>query len=139
MGKDNRDPIIEIGCDDRSLYNPLYAEGDGIGLDSKEPALGVGYYPQEDYHTFYVRDNGIGIDEEYHEKIFHIYQRLDDIKTEGNGVGLAIVKKIVESFGGKVWVNSAKGRGTTMYFALPKAKSVEEDTQVIADLSDASV
>jgi PAS domain S-box-containing protein len=89
MGEDNQDPTIEVGCDDK-----------------------------DSCHTFYVRDNGIGIDEEYHDKIFQIFQRLDDIETEGTGVGLAIVKKIVESFGGRIWVDSAKGKGTTVYFIM---------------------
>jgi len=92
-----------------------------MGEDNEDPTIEVGYDDQGACHTFYVRDNGIGIDEEYHEKIFQIFQRLDDIETEGTGVGLAIVKKIVESFGGRIWLDSAKGKGTTMYFTLPKA------------------
>lgn len=90
MGDDNKNPVIEVGCDS-----------------------------QNGSHTFYVKDNGIGIDKEYHEKIFQIFQRLGDIETEGTGVGLAIVKKIVENFGGKIWIDSAKGKGTTMYFTIP--------------------
>ena len=90
-----------------------------MGQNNEEPIIEVGYDGQDSCHKFYVRDNGIGIDKEYHEKIFHVLQRLNDIKTEGTGVGLAIVKKIVESFGGEIWVDSAKGKGTTMYFTVP--------------------
>ena len=82
--------------------------------------LRVGYDSQNGCHRFYIKDNGIGIDKQYHDKVFQIFQRLDDIKTEGTGVGLAIVKKIVESFGGNIWLDSEKGKGTTMYFTIPK-------------------
>jgi signal transduction histidine kinase len=64
-----------------------------------------------------VRDNGPGIDSEFHEKIFIIFQTLQARdKVESTGVGLAIVKKIIEEKGGKVWVESEKGKGTSFYF-----------------------
>lgn len=91
-----------------------------MGDDNKNPTIEVGYNNQGDYYEFYVKDNGIGIDREYYERIFHIFQRLNDVQTEGTGVGLAIVKKIVENFGGRIRVDSAKNAGTTMYFTLPK-------------------
>ena len=55
-----------------------------------------------------TKDNGIGIDKQYHDKVFQLFQRLDDIKTERTEVGLAIVKKIVENFGGNIWLDSEK-------------------------------
>lgn len=73
--------------------------------------------------TFFVRDNGIGIDPKYHDKVFGLFNRLDNGDIEGTGVGLALVKRIVEVHGGRIWLKSAgENQGSTFYFTLPIRK-----------------
>jgi len=70
----------------------------------------------------FVRDNGIGIQPEHHERIFGLFNKLDPA-AEGTGVGLALVKRIVEFHGGRIWLESEVGKGTTFYFTLPMSES----------------
>ena len=74
--------------------------------------------------TVYVKDNGMGIPDSFKDKVFNIFSRAENVKSqkiEGSGIGLAHVKKIVETHGGKIWLESEEGNGTTIYFSLPLA------------------
>ena len=68
--------------------------------------------------TYYVRDNGLGISETGKTKVFQPFQRLNPQAAPGEGVGLAIVKRVVERHGGRIWFESEVGRGTTFFVAL---------------------
>jgi signal transduction histidine kinase len=74
---------------------------------------------QEEKNTvYYVRDNGVGIDPRYHEKVFGLFERLEP-EGDGTGIGLALVKRIIEVHGGRIWVESAgQGCGSTFCFTL---------------------
>jgi light-regulated signal transduction histidine kinase (bacteriophytochrome) len=73
---------------------------------------------------FHVRDDGIGIAPQYHERIFGLFNKLD-AQSEGTGIGLSLVKRIIEVHGGRVWVESEKDMGATFYFSLSTSQTKE--------------
>lgn len=90
--------------------------------DNKEISIGIESKTRWNV-TCYVKDNGIGIDKKYEEKLFGLFTRIPNELTQkvsGSGIGLANVKKIINHHGGKVWIKSDKGKGTTIYFTLPR-------------------
>ena len=91
-----------------------------------EPLIKIGTngFDKKGFPIFFVSDNGIGIDPQYHEKIFGLFDKLDPT-IEGTGVGLTLVKRIVEVHGGRIWLESQPGIGTTFYFTLPGATDEE--------------
>ena len=90
-------------------------------MNGEPKRIRIGCDKDDDYHKLFVEDTGIGIREEYYEQIFKIFRRLDDVEVEGTGVGLAIVKKIVELHNGKIWVESpvSDGKGSRFWFTIP--------------------
>lgn len=87
--------------------------------DQPEPRIEIGQAGEEDgMSIFLVRDNGIGIPPEHYDRVFGLFNKLD-VKSDGTGIGLALVKRIVEVHGGRVWVEGEAGRGSTFYFTLP--------------------
>ena len=91
-------------------------------IDKEEGFVNIACEDMDDYYLFSIADNGIGIDEKYHKKIFQVFQILEENENSSTGIGLSIVKKIVELYSGKVWVESKKDLGTTFYFTLNKSQ-----------------
>jgi light-regulated signal transduction histidine kinase (bacteriophytochrome) len=86
-----------------------------------EPTVTIGVKEEPSEFQFAVRDNGIGIAKEHFDRIFVIFQRLNRAEEyQGTGAGLTIVKKIIERHGGRIWVESEEGKGTTFFFTVPK-------------------
>jgi PAS domain S-box-containing protein len=73
---------------------------------------------------FFVRDNGIGIEEQYHDRIFGLFNKLN-VQSEGTGIGLSLVKRIIEVHDGRIWLVSEKDKGATFYFSLPSPQIKE--------------
>jgi PAS domain S-box-containing protein len=89
--------------------------------DQPHPLIEIGTCGEEDDKPiFYVKDNGISIAPEYREKIFGLFDKLD-ARSEGAGIGLALVKRIIEFHGGRIWVESKAGKGSALCFTLPVA------------------
>jgi PAS domain S-box-containing protein len=82
-----------------------------------KPKIEISAKKENGEDIFFVRDNGIGIDPKYHEKIFGLFNKLDQ-NVKGTGIGLALVKRIIEVHGGRIWVESEASEGSTFYFTL---------------------
>ena len=98
--------VFEIIIDNAIRYN-----------NHDQKRVVIGHEEGKNFTTFYIHDNGPGIDKRHHQKIFKLFQTLDTKDQSGSlGVGLSIARKIVEANGGEIWLDSAKGKGTTVFF-----------------------
>lgn len=120
-----KDPLPTVLCDPTQVgevFKNLLSNAIKFNTSSA-PAVEIGVKAQNGSYLFSIQDNGIGIDPRYREKIFGLFERLHPQEEfEGTGAGLAICKKIIEGCGGKIWVESELGRGSTFLFTLPKPK-----------------
>jgi signal transduction histidine kinase len=99
-------------------------------MDKPQGKIRIACVEEDDYWKFSVADNGPGIEEKYFEKIFQMFQTLSSRdEFESTGVGLTVVKKIVEMYGGKTWVESVPGEGSTFLFTLSKQETEAIDAQ----------
>ncbi|WP_243414773.1 PAS domain-containing sensor histidine kinase [Flagellimonas aquimarina] len=90
-----------------------------VNIDKPDGLVEIDFKERSTHWEFSVKDNGVGIPKEYHEKIFQIFQSIGN-NERSTGIGLSIVKKIIDRYDGKVWLESEIGVGTTFYFSLKK-------------------
>ena len=118
------DDMPEVSVDRMRLtevYQNLIENAIKFMGEQADPRIDIGMTQRDGQRCFFVRDNGIGIAAEYHELVFGLFERLS-MDVDGTGVGLALVKRIIEVHGGEVWIESdGPGQGTTVYFTLPLA------------------
>lgn len=112
-------PVIK---GDKTKFQQLFQNfiSNAIKFCDKEVGLvEVGYEDKNTFHQFFIRDNGIGIEKKYHEKIFQVFHSLNKRK-DSTGIGLSIVKKIIDLHEGDIWLESEPNVGTTFFFTLKK-------------------
>lgn len=114
-------PTVNVNTD---LINMLFNQLIDNAIqycDKPQPEIFIQCKAQQSNYLFSITDNGVGIPKEYHSKIFGMFKRLhNDYQKHGSGIGLSICKKIVESYGSKIWLESELGKGSTFYFTLAK-------------------
>ena len=142
--KDNKinviiqDNLPIILCDEermKDVLSNLLANAIKFMGNNNQGQIRIGCDKNGDYYNFYVEDTGIGIQEEYQKQIFKIFRRLGEVEVEGSGVGLAMVKKIVELHKGKIWVESPvkDGRGSKFCFAMPISRKLDSVSPELDD------
>lgn len=106
----------------RQVWGNLVQNAAKFSRGRNRPRIEIGFRPEGNQTVYYVRDNGAGFDDRYADNLFGVFQRLHrEEEFEGTGVGLAIVKRIVQRHGGRVWAEGKPNEGATFYFALPQA------------------
>ena len=120
----------------RQVFSNLIENGIKY-MDKPQGEIHIGCMQDGNYWKFFVKDNGQGIDEKYHDLVFHMFQTLharDDV--ESTGIGLTIVKKIIEMYGGKIWIESELGKGSTFYFTIHEEKEAIDPNMFIREIID---
>lgn len=112
--------ILSYKATIRQVFQNILSNALKYHHEDKAPLIKINCEKVNEFWKFSIEDKGIGIEQEYHDKIFEIFQRLHNKEDySGTGIGLAIVKKIIESQGGNIHLDSTKGKGSTFYFTIP--------------------
>ncbi|MGB9937120.1 MAG: GAF domain-containing sensor histidine kinase [Methanobacterium sp.] len=117
------DTLPDITADENQItqvFQNLIGNALKFRKDGIKPRIHISSKKEKNEYIFSIQDNGIGIENQYASQIFQVFKRLHTIgEYEGAGIGLAIVKKIIERHNGCIWVESEYGKGSTFYFTLP--------------------
>lgn len=126
---ESKNAIIEFPNDAKIKVQPFHFEVILNNLiknalkftkEDTTPRIDLKLEENSNVYQIEVADNGIGIEEQYHEKIFEVFRQLDTKNYQGTGIGLSICKKIVQSYGGKIWVKTNQSGGASFFFTIPK-------------------
>ena len=128
------DPLPEVLADDQLsrvfqnlIENAIKYRGEA------DPYVHVNATRNGDYWQFAVSDNGMGFEMKYADTIFGVFRRLHGQEVEGSGIGLAVCRKLVERYGGRIWVESVPGSGSTFYFILRAVTTIRPRTKTAGD------
>jgi light-regulated signal transduction histidine kinase (bacteriophytochrome) len=126
------DPLPEVYCDPSQITYALASliENSIKFRGERRPEIHISAASEKDVSTISVRDNGIGIDPRFGDRIFGVFKRIHNDEYPGAGMGLAIVRRIVQQHGGRIWVASELGRGATFFLALPTEEGLVEERPV---------
>jgi signal transduction histidine kinase len=126
---------IHIQCDEKVFGDPQLLKqvwrnllNNAIKFTSHlaEPQIQIGCFEAKEQQAFFIKDNGIGFKNEYSSQVFEIFKKLNkEEEYEGTGIGLAIVQRIIEAHGGRVWAEAQVNKGATFYFSLPRIQFTE--------------
>lgn len=122
-GRLSWDEMPQISCQKvpvHQLFNNLVSNSIKYRKEDESPEIFISYEDKPSEWLFSVADNGKGIDSEHHSAIFGLFRKVNEESITGSGMGLAFCKKIVEQHGGKIWVESEKGKGSTFKFTIKK-------------------
>jgi light-regulated signal transduction histidine kinase (bacteriophytochrome) len=105
----------------RQVFFNLLSNAIKFSGPRETPLIEIGCIAGDEQNTYYIRDNGVGFDMQHAQQLFGLFQRFHPSdQFEGTGIGLAIVQRIIQRQGGKMWAEGEIGKGATFYFALPK-------------------
>jgi len=121
--------LPDLHCDADAMvmvFSNLIGNSIKYSQDNRIGEIEIGYLGDELFHKFFVRDNGVGFTSKEQKKIFLMFSRLrNKQKAQGSGIGLSLVKQVIEGHGGEIWAEGKKGRGSVFYFTMPKNSPVE--------------